>query len=149
MTYPKSRFTALVAGAAAAVAIVTGCSSSDEAASTGENTDVCTTFAADHNAFVALVAAGPGTAENIDKWTSDKQAAVDKLSALPGTASGDVASSLTTFVGALPADTLELSTTDSESGKAFVDNAAAVASACEADATTITLDELPRSTFTN
>ncbi|MCJ0891867.1 hypothetical protein [Rhodococcus sp. ARC_M5] len=136
------------AGAILALGLAAGCSS-DESAASVENTDVCNTFAADHNAFVGLVAAGPGSAENIDKWTADKRAAVDKLKGLPGTASGDVATSLTTFVDALPADTLELSTTDSESGKAFVDNGAAVASACEADGTTITLDALPLSTFTN
>ncbi|OZF38674.1 hypothetical protein CH296_02930 [Rhodococcus sp. 14-2496-1d] len=146
--HSKARFTVVAAGALVALGLAAGCSS-DESAASGENTDVCNTFAADHNAFVGLAAAGPGSAENIDKWTADKQAAVDKLKALPGTASGDVASSLTTFVDALPADTLDLSTTDSESGKAFVDNGAAVASACEADGTTITLDALPLSTFTN
>ncbi|MDV8024532.1 hypothetical protein [Rhodococcus sp. IEGM 1330] len=146
--HSKTRFTVVAAGALLAFGLAAGCSSEESAAS-GENTDVCTTFATDHNAFAGVVAAGPGSAENIDKWTADKQAAVDKLKALPGSASGDVASSLTTFVDALPADTLELSTTDSESGTAFVDNAAAVASACEADGTPITLDELPRSTFTN
>lgn len=146
--HPKVRFTVLAAGAVIALGFAAGCSS-DDAAASGENTDVCNTFATDHNAFVGLVTAGPGSAENIDKWTADKQAAVDKLKALPGTASGDVASSLTTFSDGLPADTLELSTTDSESGKAFVDNGAAVKSACEADGTSITLDELPLTTFTN
>lgn len=146
--HSKARFTVVAAGAVLAIGLAAGCSS-DESSASGENTDVCNTFAADHNAFVGLVASGPGSAENIDKWTADKQAAVDKLKALPGTASGDVASSLTTFVDALPADTLELSTTDSESGKAFVDNGAAVKSACEADGTTITLDALPLTTFTN
>lgn len=146
--HSKARFTVAAAGAVLALGLAAGCSS-DESGASGENTDVCNTFATDHNAFTGLVAAGPGSAENIDKWTADKQAAVDKLKTLPGTASGDVANSLTTFVDALPADTLELSTTDSESGKAFVDNGAAVASACEADGTTITLDALPLSTFTN
>lgn len=146
--HSKARFTVAAAGAVLALGLAAGCSS-DESAASGENTDVCNTFATDHNAFAGLVATGPGSAENIDKWTADKQAAVDKLEALPGSASGDVATSMTTFADALPADTLELSTTDSESGKAFVDNGAAVASACEADGTTITLDALPLSTFTN
>ncbi|KQU46720.1 hypothetical protein ASG84_09510 [Rhodococcus sp. Leaf278] len=146
--HSKARYTVAAAGAILALGLAAGCSS-DESAASGENTGVCNTFAADHNAFVGLAAAGPGSAENIDEWTADKQAAVDKLKALPGTASGDVASSLTTFSDGLPADTLELSTTDSESGKAFVDNGAAVKSACEADGTTITLDALPLSTFTN
>ncbi|OZE87946.1 hypothetical protein CH305_02065 [Rhodococcus sp. 15-649-2-2] len=146
--HSKARFTVVAAGAILALGLAAGCSS-DEPAASGENIDVCNTFATDHNAFVGLVAAGPGSAENIDKWTADKQAAVDKLKALPGTASGDVASSLTTFSDGLPADTLELSTTDSESGKAFVDNGAAVKSACETDGTTITLDALPLSTFSN
>ncbi|MFY2791492.1 hypothetical protein [Rhodococcus sp. KRD162] len=146
--HSKARFTVVAAGAVLALGFAAGCSSDDSAAS-GENSDVCNTFATDHNAFVGLVDAGPGSAENIDKWTADKQAAVDKLKALPSTASGEVASSLTTFSDGLPADTLDLSTTDSESGKAFVDNAAAVASACEADGTTITLDTLPLSSFTN
>ncbi|CCQ17613.1 Metallo-beta-lactamase domain protein [Rhodococcus sp. AW25M09] len=146
--HSKARFTVVAAGAVLALGLAVGCSS-DESAASGQNTDVCNTFAADHNAFVGLVKAGPGSAENIDKWTADKQAAVDKLNTLPSTASGDVASSLTTFVDALPADTLELSSTDSESGKAFVDNAGAVKSACEADGTSITLDELPLTTFGN
>lgn len=146
--HSKARYTVAAAGAILALTLAAGCSR-DETAASGENTDVCNTFAADHNAFVGLVATGPGSAENIDKWTADKQAAIDKLKALPGTASGDVASSLTTFSDGLPADTLELSTTDSESGKAFVDNGAAVKSACEADGTTIALDALPLTTFTN
>ena len=146
--HSKARYTVAAAGAILALTLASGCSR-DETAASGENTDVCNTFAADHNAFVGLVATGPGSAENIDKWTADKQAAIDKLKALPGTASGDVASSLTTFSDGLPADTLELSTTDSESGKAFVDNGAAVKSACEADGTTIALDALPLTTFTN
>ena len=146
--HPKVRSTVFAAGAVIALGLAAGCSS-DEPANPGENTDVCTAFASDHNAFVGLVTVGPGSAENIDKWTADKQAAVDKLKTLPGTASGDVASSLTAFSKGLPADTLELSTTDSESGKAFVDNGAAVRSACEADGTSITLDELPLTTFTN
>ncbi|MCZ4560987.1 hypothetical protein O4160_09050 [Rhodococcus sp. IEGM 1401] len=144
----KARLTVFAAGAVAALGLVTGCSSSDEAA-TGQNTDACNTFAADHNTFVGLVTAGPGSAANIEKWTADKQAAVDALKSVPGTASGDVASASTTFVEALPDDTLELSETDSASGKAFVDNGAAVKSACEADGTTITLDALPLTTFTN
>ncbi|MDI6630395.1 MAG: hypothetical protein QME72_21975, partial [Rhodococcus sp. (in: high G+C Gram-positive bacteria)] len=144
----KARFTVFAAGAVAALGLVAGCSSSDEAA-TGQNTDACNTFAADHNTFVGLVTAGPGSAANIEKWTADKQAAVDKLKALSGTASGDVASAITTLADGVPADSLELSEPDSESGKAFVENGAAVKSACEADGTTITLDELPLTTFTN
>ncbi|MGF0308821.1 hypothetical protein [Rhodococcus sp. IEGM1428] len=146
--HSKARFTVVAAGAVLALGLAAGCSS-DDAAASGENTDVCNTFASDHNAFVALVAAGPGSAENVEKWTADKQAAIDKVKALPSTASGDVASSLTTFTDALPADTLELSAPDGQSGKAFVDNGAAVKSVCEADGTTITLDALPLSTFTN
>lgn len=149
MTYPKARFTVFAAGAVVALGLLTGCSGGDDSAATGQNTDVCNSFAADHNAFVGLVKAGPGSAANIEQWTADKQAAVDKVKSLSGTASGDVASVMTTFADAVPADTLELSEPDSESGKAFVDNGAAVKSACEADGTSITLDELPLTTFTN
>ena len=144
-----TRFIFAAAGAAAALVLATGCSSADESAATGQNTDVCNSFAAAHNELVGLVKAGPGTAENLDPWTASKKAAVDKIAALPATASGDVASAMTTFADAVPADTLELSEPDSESGKAFVDNGAAVKSACEADGTSITLDELPLTTFTN
>lgn len=145
-----TRFIVTAAGAATALALLaTGCSSSDDSASSGQNAEVCTSFAADHNDFVSLVKAGPGTAENLDPWTADKQAAVDKVKSLSGTASGDVASAITTFADAIPADTLELSEPDSESGKAFVSNSAAVKSSCEADGTSITLDELPLTTFTN
>ncbi|CAH0269284.1 hypothetical protein ACJEDT_03480 [Rhodococcoides fascians] len=146
--YSKARFAAAAAGALLALGLAAGCSN-DESTATGESADACTNFATDHNALVGLVGAGPGSAENIEKWTADKQAVVDKLVALPGTASGDVASSITTFVDALPADTLDLSTTGSESGKAFVENGEAVKSSCEADGTSITLDELPLTTFTN
>lgn len=144
-----TRFLVSAAGAVAALSLVTGCSSSEESAASGENAEVCNTFAADHNELVGLVKTGPGTAENLDPWTAEKQAAVDKLKSLSGTASGDVASAITTFADGLPGDTLELSEPDSASGRAFVDNGAAVKSACEADGTTITLDELPLTTFTN
>lgn len=138
-----------LASAFASLVLVSGCSGSEESATSGENGDVCTNFAADHNEFVGLVAEGPGSADQIEQWTSAKTDGVAKFSALATDASGDVGESIHTFVDGIPADTLELSAADSASGQAFVDNAKSVASACDADGAVITLDELPLLKFQN
>lgn len=140
-----SRPAVLAAGAAVSLALLTGCSSDDSASS--ENADACTSFEAAQNEFVGLVQAGPGSADNIDSWTSSKDDAVEAMKSASSTAAGEVQSAMTTFTDALPADTLDLSSADSESGAAYKGNATSVASACEADGTSITLDELPTVTF--
>ncbi len=139
-----NRFTAAAAGAVVALALTAGCSSDDSSA---ESAEACSSFETYHNELVTLVNDGPGTAEEVEAWTAAKNDAVAELEALPATAAGAVAESMTTFAGALPDDTLVLSEADSEPGQAFVTNANDVASACESDGTAITLSELQLVTF--
>lgn len=124
-----------------------GCSSDSESDESGANADVCTQFAAVHDELTELTVAGPGTADGLDKWTADKDAALAKFAPLGDQASGDVQADVQALVTALPTDSLELTEPDSESGQAFVDNSAAVASACESDGTAITLAEFPLQKF--
>ncbi|MDJ0393969.1 hypothetical protein QMK17_11565 [Rhodococcus sp. G-MC3] len=145
----KIRFNVLAVSAVAALALISGCSSDGDTDTAAENVEACTAFASDQNEFVGLLKTGPGTADGIDAWTAAKGEAIDRLHALPATATGSVSESLTKFVDGLPEDTLSLSDTDSESGKAYVANAKAIASACESDGTAITLDELPLTSFSN
>lgn len=139
-----NRFTAAAAGAVVALALAAGCSSDD---SSGENADACSSFETHHNELVALVDAGPGTAEELETWTAAKNEAAAQLEGLPEAATDTVAESMSTFVDGLPDETLDLSETDSASGQAFVANANAVASACEADGSAISLTELPLVSF--
>lgn len=143
------RTTFISALAVSAALLLAGCGSSDDssAAPTGQNADVCNQFAASYNSLATL-AKGPTDAD-VDKWTAAKEAEIANFKTQSGTATGDVKDKLTALVGALPADTLTLSEPDSESGQAYVTNANAVASACAADGTTITLDEFALPKFTN
>lgn len=146
----KIRFNVLAVGSVAALALLSGCSSDDGGSKAGgENVEACNAFAAEQNQFVGLVKNGPGDVDGIDAWTTAKDGSIAKLQALPTTATGSVAESISTFADGLPEDTLTLSDTDSESGKAYVANAKAVASACDSAGTTISLDELPLVAFTN
>lgn len=140
------RSTLISAVALTALVALAGCSSDGGESTSGANSDACTQFAAAHDELTDLTAAGPvdGDAE---KWTADKDAAIAKFGPLGDSASGDVQTQLQSLVTALPADSLELAEPDSESGQAFVDNSAAVASACESDGTTITLAEFPLQKF--
>lgn len=132
----------LSAVACAALFLLTGCGS-DSSNASGENKDTCTAFAAAHNDFVAIVKDVPTDQAGVEKWTADKSAALSEFAPQSEQATGDVKSALTTLVADLPEDSLQLSEPDSESGQKFVDNSAAVASACEADGTPLTLDEFP------
>ncbi|WP_262498257.1 hypothetical protein [Rhodococcus sp. ANT_H53B] len=85
----------------------------------------------------------PTDQAGVEKWTADKSASLSEFTTQSEQATGEVKNALTTLVADLPADSLELSEPDSESGQKFVDNSNAVASACEADGTSITLDEFP------
>nr|WP_296774017.1 hypothetical protein [Rhodococcus sp. (in: high G+C Gram-positive bacteria)] len=136
---PVVAFSALVA--------LAGCSSDSGGDSSGANADACTQFAAIHNELTALTVAGPNGAADVEKWTSDKNAAIAKLSPLAEQATDSVKESIQTVVTALPADSLELTEPDSESGQAFVDNSSAVASSCDSDGTTITLADFPLQAF--
>lgn len=136
---PVVAFSALVA--------LVGCSSDSGSETSGANADVCTQFAAAHDELTELTVAGPSGAADVEKWTSDKNAAIAKFSPLTEQATDSVKESIQTVVTALPADSLELTEPDSESGQAFVDNSAAVASSCESDGTTITLAEFPLQKF--
>ncbi|MDV6230187.1 MULTISPECIES: hypothetical protein [Rhodococcus] len=134
---------ALSVAACAAFLLLAGCSSESSDASSGENAESCTAFATSHNAFVATVEAVPTDQAGVEKWTADKSASLNEFTTQSEQATGEVKNALTTLVADLPADSLELSEPDSESGQQFVDNSNAVASACEADGTSITLDEFP------
>ncbi|WP_415975232.1 hypothetical protein [Rhodococcus sp. 077-4] len=135
--------TALVAATCATFLFLAGCSSDSSDAASGENADTCAAFATSHNNFVATVKAVPTDQAGVDKWTADKAASLSEFTNQSEQATGDVKNSLTTLVSDLPADSLALSEPDSESGQKFVDNSKAVASACEADGTAISLDEFP------
>lgn len=134
--------------ALASVVALAGCSSSDTAAADdqGDNATVCTDFESAYNDFTALVASGPVDAD-VEGWTAAKTEEMQKFAPLADTATGDVEASLTALNSALPADSLELTEPDSASGQAFVDNSTAVASACDAAGTPVTLDEFPLLTF--
>lgn len=133
----------MAAAGFAAVLMLTGCGSDSSDAPSGESAGACTAFAQSHNDFVATVSAVPTDQAGVDKWTADKDAALGQFTAESEQAAGDVQEALTTLVAELPADSLELSEPDSASGQKFVDNSQAVASACEAQGTTLTLDEFP------
>lgn len=141
------RSTLVLAAAATALFALAGCSSDSGSDESGANADVCTQFAASHDELTELVKAGPANADGLDKWTADKDAALAKFGPLADQASGDVQTDVQILVTALPADSLALTEADSESGQAFVDNSAAVASACESDGTAITLAEFPLQKF--
>ncbi len=129
-------FTALVG--------LSACSSGDSGTSddSSENATACTDFETTYDQFTALVKAGPADTD-VQTWTDAKTAEMQKFQPLADTATGDVESSLSTLIGALPADSLELTEPDSSSGQAFVDNSTAVVDACSAAGTAITLDEFP------
>ncbi|OAK55261.1 hypothetical protein [Rhodococcoides kyotonense] len=141
------RFTLIPVVAASALLALAGCSSdSGSGSGSGANADVCTQFAAAHDELTELVKAGP-TGGEVDAWTADKNAAVAKFAPLGDQAEGDVKAKIQALVTALPADSLALTEPDSESGQAFVDNSADVASACEADGTAVALAEFPLQKF--
>ncbi len=141
------RFTLISAVAVTALITLVGCSSGDGGdTASGANADVCTQFAAAHDELTALTAAGPVDGD-VDEWTAAKDSAIAKFAPLADQASGDVQSGLQTLVTALPVDSLELAEPGSESGQAFVDNSAAIASSCESDGTTVTLAEFPLQDF--
>lgn len=140
----------LLVPAVASIALfaLVGCGSEGSGdTESGANADVCTQFAAAHDELTALALAGPASADGLDAWTSDKDAAIAEFGPLGESADGEVKSSIEALVAALPEDSLELTEVDSASGQAFVDNSAAVASACESDGTTITLAEFPIQKF--
>jgi hypothetical protein len=136
---PAIAFSALVA--------LTGCGSDSGTDASSNNVDACTQFAVAHNELTELALAGPGTADGLDKWNADKDAAIAKFKPLGEQASGDVQTDIQALLAALPADSLELTEADSESGQAFVDNSSAVASSCESDGTAIDLSEFPLQKF--
>lgn len=127
-----------------ALIALTGCSSDSDGDAV--NADACQQFGAAHDQLAELTATGP-TDGDVEQWTADKDASIAEMQSLAGTATDDVQVQIQALVDALPADSLELTEADSESGQAFVDNAAAVASACESDGTTITLAEFPLQRF--
>lgn len=132
-----------------ATLVLTACGSGDSGSDSASkaNADVCTQFASTHDELTELALAGPSGASEVDKWTADKEATISKFAPLAEQASGSVRDGIQALVTAFPADTLELTEPDSASGQAFVDNSAAVASACEADGTTIALAEFPLQKF--
>ncbi|WP_037143898.1 hypothetical protein [Rhodococcoides fascians] len=140
------RSTLISAVALTALVALAGCSSDSGDSASDANADTCTQFAAAHDELTELAKAGPVSGD-AEKWTADKDAAIAKFAPLGDTASGDVQTQIKAVVSALPTDSLELTEPDSESGQAFVDNSAAVASACESDGTTITLAEFPLQRF--
>lgn len=140
------RSTLISAVAVTAMIALVGCSSdSGESASTA-NTDACTQFAAAHDELTELTKAGP-VGGDVDAWTGEKDASIAKLGPIGEQATGTVQTGIQTLVQALPADSLELTEVDSESGQAFVDNSAAVVASCESDGTAITLAEFPLQSF--
>ncbi|SNS45386.1 hypothetical protein [Rhodococcoides kyotonense] len=143
------RSTLISVVALSALVALSGCSSSDSGSDSaaGANAEVCAEFATAYNNLVDLTEAGPGSAEGVDKWEADKDAALAEFSASADKASDSVKDSLTTLVAALPADSLELTEPDSESGQALVDNATAVANSCDADGSSIELSEFPLQKF--
>lgn len=141
------RSTLMSALAMTALIALAGCSSDSGSDASGVNADVCTQFAAAHDELTDLATAGPGVGGDVEKWTADKEVAIAKFAPLADQASGDVQTNVQTLVAALPVDSLELTEADSESGQAFVDNSAAVASACENDGTPVTLAEFPLQKF--
>ncbi|MCC8930660.1 hypothetical protein [Rhodococcus sp. I2R] len=138
------RSTLMSAVAITALIALTGCSSDSDG--DAANADACQQFGAAHDQLAELTAAGP-TDGDVEQWSADKDASIAEMQSLAGTATDDVQVQIQALVDALPADSLELTEADSESGQAFVDNAAAVASACESDGTTITLAEFPLQRF--
>lgn len=138
------RSSLMSAVAIAALIALTGCSSDSDTPSA--NVDVCAQFGAAHDQLAELAASGPADGD-VEQWTADKDASIAEMRVLADSATDDVQVQIRTLVDALPGDSLELTEADSESGRAFVDNAAAVASACESDGTTITLAEFPLQTF--
>lgn len=127
--------------ACAALFLIAGCSSGDEASA--QNTEACTAFETSYNEFVDLVQNVPTDPAGVEAWTASKDSALTDISNHAGAATGEVQTAMNTLVDGLPADSLQLSEPDSESGQAFVDNADAVASACSADGTDLTLEEFP------
>lgn len=141
------RSTLIPVVAVSALLALAGCSSdSGSDSGSGANADVCTQFAAAHDELTELAKTGP-VGGDVDAWTAEKDAAVAKFAPLGDQAEGDVKEKIQALVTALPADSLELTEADSESGQAFVDNSAAVSSACESDGTAITLAEFPLQKF--
>lgn len=141
------RSTLISAVAVTALIALAGCSSDSGSEASGANAETCTQFAAAHDELTELAAAGPGVDGDVAAWTADKDAAIAKFAPLADSATGDVQTQVQALVTALPADSLELTEPDSESGQAFVDNSAAVASSCESDGTSITLAEFPLQKF--
>lgn len=141
------RSTLISAVAVTALITLTGCSSDSGSDASGANADVCTQFAAAHDELTELAGGGPESAEGLDAWTADKDAAIAEFAPLGEQATGEVQTQLQALVAALPEDSLELTEPDSESGQAFVDNSAAVVSSCESDGTTIDLAEFPLQKF--
>lgn len=130
----------------AGLVLLTGCSSSEESSPSASNAGACTQFAEAHDGLTTLAKDGPVSGD-ADKWTSDKNAEIAKFAPLASSADGSVKEALDALVTALPADSIELTEVDSESGTAFVTNSDAVASACGADGSTIELSEFPLQTF--
>lgn len=126
-----------------ALAVVAGCGSSPS----GQNADQCNQFATSYDALAAVISTGP--VDGADAWDAAKRAELDTIRGLADSATDPVAGPLNTLVEGLPDDPLVLSEPDSESGRAFVDNAQAVAQACADDGTTISLVDFPLLSFTN
>jgi len=131
------------AAACAALFLLTGCGSESSDAASNENADTCTEFGTSYNEFVGIVKDVPTDQAGVETWTANKAAALQKFTPLSESATGDVKTALSTLVSDLPEDSLQLSEPDSESGQKLVDNSAAVATACEADGTSLTLEEFP------
>ena len=140
------RSTLISAVAVTALVALSGCSSDSGSEANSANADVCTQFAAAHDQLTELSAAGPVDGD-VENWTAGKDAAIAKFTPLADQASGDVQSAIQSLTAALPQDSLELAEPGSESGQAFVDNSAAVASSCDSDGAPITLAEFPLQAF--
>ncbi|MBY6414577.1 hypothetical protein HQ346_23535 [Rhodococcus sp. BP-252] len=133
--------------AVSALLVLAGCGSDSGGDSgSGANADACTQFEAAYNDIAELSEAGP-VGGDVEKWTADKNAAIAKFELLGDQAEGDVQAVIKDVASGMPVDSLELTEADSASGQAFVDNSAAVASACESDGNPITLAEFPLQKF--
>lgn len=141
--------TRLLTASVASVAVLglAACGGGDSGSGgTSENASACSEFETTYNEFTALVKAGPADSD-VQLWTDAKTEELQKFQPLADTATGNVEGALSTLIGALPQDSLELSEPDSESGKAFVANSTAVADACSADGTPIQLNDFPLLSF--
>ena len=113
------RSTLISAVAVTAMIALVGCSSDSGESASAVNADACTQFAGAHDELTELTKAGP-VGGDVDAWTGEKDASIAKLGPIGEQATGTVQTGIQTLVQALPADSLELTEVDSESGLSLI-----------------------------